>query len=61
MNKKQRIVQGHGASNITYSIIVLNFDVSWLSYQVSSTNYGLNVLDDTGIQLVDCRDILAFT
>ena len=35
MNKKQRIVKGQTASNISYSTLVLNFDVCW----ASSTNY----------------------
>ena len=39
MNKTQRIVHGQGASNITYSTIVFNFDVCWLSLPVSFTNY----------------------
>ena len=41
MNKKQRIVHGQEAFNTTYSTIVFNFDVCWVSEPVSSTNDAL--------------------
>ena len=42
MNRKQRIVHGQGASNITYSTVVFIFDVCQLSQPVSSTNYDMD-------------------
>ena len=44
MNRKQRIVHGEGASNITYSPIVFNFDGCRVSLPVSTTNYALTDL-----------------
>ena len=42
VNKKQRIVHGQGASNISNTTVVFNFDVCRLSYPVSCTNCAYN-------------------
>ena len=46
LNKRQRIVHGQGACNITYSTIVFNFDVCRLSQPISPTKYVLSIASE---------------